>query len=296
MPQFTRRQVAQTGVAVPATASGTGHASGSLTIKVYRAGENGFFRAPVLLTGDRNAVLIDGGQTFADAEVIVNDIRSSGKRLTTIYVSQGDPDFYFNLLTFRTAFPDAEIIAQPDVVAHIEATVSKKLEIWGPKFGDRGPTTINQIVIPKPWSASTLTVDGDTIQIIRTPGFALSEYLWVPSNKAVFGGVLVYSGLHVWTADTHEPAQRAAWVRALDEMASRAPQLVVPGHTAVSAPNDVRAVAYTREYLLAFEEVVAASANSAAVVSAMKARYRSAGFEIALDIGAKVAKGEMKWG
>jgi len=66
-------------------APGIGRASGDLTTKVYRAGEEGFIRAPVLLTGDRNAVLIDGGQTFADAQVIVNDVRSTGKRLTTIY-------------------------------------------------------------------------------------------------------------------------------------------------------------------------------------------------------------------
>jgi glyoxylase-like metal-dependent hydrolase (beta-lactamase superfamily II) len=295
MLQLTRRQTVQAAVAALIAAPRIGRASGSLTIKVYRAGESGFFRAPVLLSGERSAVLIDGGQTFADAEAVVNDIRGNGKQLTTIYVSQGDPDFYFNLLTFRTAFPDAEIVAQPEVVAHIEATVTKKLEVWGPKFGERGPTAINQIVIPKPWSDSTLAVDGDAVQIIKTPGLALSEYLWAPSGKAVFGGVLVYSGLHVWTADTPEPAQRAAWIRALDDMAGRAPQLVVPGHTDVSAPNDLRAVAYTREYLLTFEEAVAASANSEAVVSAMKARYPSAGFEIALDIGAKVAKGEMKW-
>jgi glyoxylase-like metal-dependent hydrolase (beta-lactamase superfamily II) len=186
-------------------------------------------------------------------------------------------------------------MARPEVVAHIQATVSRKLEVWGPKFGDRGPTTISQIVVPKPWSGSTLTVDEDAVEIIKTPGVPLGQYLWAPSVKAVFGGVLVYSGLHVWTADTPEPAQRASWIRALEEMAAREPQLVVPGHTAVSAPNDLRAVAYTREYLLTFEDVVATSANSAVVVSAMKARYPWAGFEIAIDIGAKVAKREMKW-
>jgi glyoxylase-like metal-dependent hydrolase (beta-lactamase superfamily II) len=249
----------------------------------------------VLLSGERTAVLIDGGQTFADGQPIVNDIRSSGKRLTTIYISRGDPDFYFNLLTFKTAFPDVDIIAQPDVVAHIEATVRHKLEVWGPKFGDRGPTTISQIVIPRAWSGSALSVDGDTVEIIKTPGLALGEYLWATSAKAVFGGVLVYSGLHVWTADTPEPAQRAAWICALQGMAARTSQLVVPGHTVISAPNDARAIAYTRDYLLAFEDVVASSANSEAVISAMKARYPSAEFEIALEIGAKVAKGEMKW-
>ena len=50
--------------------------------------------------------------------------------------------------------------------------------------------------------AGAIIVDGGTVQIIKTPGLALSEYLWAPSGKAVFGAVLVYSGLHVRTADT----------------------------------------------------------------------------------------------
>jgi glyoxylase-like metal-dependent hydrolase (beta-lactamase superfamily II) len=295
MPLLTRRQALNACAAVVLAAPRLGRASEGLTVKAYRAGESGFFRAPVLLSGDNSALLIDGGQTFADAREIVNDIRSNGKPLASIYISQGDPDFYFNLMTFRAAFPDVDVIAQPDVVAHIEATVKKKLEVWGPKFGDRGPTTVDQIVIPKPWSGATLSLDGETVEIVKTPGLALSEYLWAPSVKAALGGVLVYSGLHVWTADTPEPAQRAAWVRALDEMAARGPELVIPGHTSVSAPNDARAIAYTREYLVAFEEAAANAANSAELVRAMKSRYPSAGFEIALDIGAKVAKGEMRW-
>jgi glyoxylase-like metal-dependent hydrolase (beta-lactamase superfamily II) len=295
MLPITRRQAMQATVASFLAQPGAGWAKEGLQIKTYPAGEPGFFRAPVLLSGDRSALLVDGGQTFADAQLIVNDIQRSGKRLTTIYISQGDPDFYFNLQIFKLAFPDADIIAQPDVVEHIERSVRHKLDVWGPKFGERGPTTMDQIVVPKPWSGLTLTVDGNDVEVVKTPGLPLSEYLWAPSIKAAFGGVLVYSGLHVWTADTPDPAQRALWVRALDEMAARAPQLVVPGHTGVSSPNDLGAIAYTREYLRTFEDVVARSADSKAVVSAMKDRYPSAELEIALEIGAKVAKGELKW-
>jgi hypothetical protein len=48
--------------------------------------------------------------------------------------------------------------------------------------------------------------------------------------------------------------------------------------------------------LIAFEEELAKAIDSGALIAAMKRRYPQAGMGIALDIGAKVAKGEMKWG
>ena len=122
------------------------------------------------------------------------------------------------------------------------------------------------------------------------------RYLWVPSLEAIFGGVLIFSGLHVWTADTARPEHRAAWVKELDAIAARKPKVVVAGHGAPGAPTDASAIAYTRDYLLAFEEELGKAGDSAALIAAMKRRYPNAGLGVALEIGAKVAKGEMKWG
>jgi hypothetical protein len=48
--------------------------------------------------------------------------------------------------------------------------------------------------------------------------------------------------------------------------------------------------------LLAFEEELAKAKDAAALKAAMEARFPSLGMGVALDIGSKVAKGEMKWG
>jgi hypothetical protein len=42
-----------------------------LTWKHFPAGEHGFFRAPVLLSGARETVLIDGGFTLPDGCTVV---------------------------------------------------------------------------------------------------------------------------------------------------------------------------------------------------------------------------------
>jgi len=59
---------------------------------------------------------------------------------------------------------------------------------------------------------------------------------------------------------------------------------------------DATAIRYTRDYLVAFEEELVKAADSAALISAMTKRYPDAGMGVALQIGAKVAKGEMQWG
>jgi len=92
------------------------------------------------------------------------------------------------------------------------------------------------------------------------------------------------------------PEDRAAWVRALDEIIARNPKIVVPGHMAAGWQTDLSGVTFTRDYLIAYEEEFAKAKDSAELIAAMKELYPNAGLDVALEIGAKVAKGEMEWG
>jgi glyoxylase-like metal-dependent hydrolase (beta-lactamase superfamily II) len=299
---LTRREAMNTLIAAAAAAavnssSGAGvSAATPLSWKHFPADERGFLRAPVLLTDDKEAILIDGGFTLSDGRALAEAITASGKALTTVYVSQSDPDYYFGLGPVKAAFPGARFIAAPATVAAINGNVQKKLETWGPQLKENGPQTLADVVIPTPSDVRSLSLGGQQIEVVEVSGLSNRRYLWVPSLKAVFGGVLTFNGLHVWTADTPTAEQRAAWVKALDEMASRQPSIVVAGHMAPGSPTDASAIAHTRDYLLAFEEEVSRAADSAALIAAMTRRYPNAGLTVALNIGAKVAKGEMKWG
>ena len=268
----------------------------SLAWRHFPAGQNGFFRAPVLLSGATEALLVDGGFMLSDGKAIADAITATGKTLKAVYVSQSDPDYYFSLGAVRAAFPLVPMFATSATVAAVNASVQKKLDVWGPQLKDNGPQTLGDVVKLEALDAPSLSVDGAVIEIIEAEGLANRRYLWVPELEAIFGGVLVFSGVHVWTADTATSEQRAAWVKNLDAMAARKPRIVVAGHTTADAPTDASAITYTRDYLLAFEEERAKAADSAALIAAMKKRYPNAGMDIALDIGAKVVLGEMKWG
>ncbi len=284
------------GAASVFAAEGTGHAAGGLSWKHLPAGEKGFFRAPVLITGASEALLVDGGFTYADGRAVADAIKATGKTLTTIYVSQADPDYYFSLKPIVEAFPKARVIAASGTVAAINANVEKKLAVWGPQLKENGPQTLADVIIPKAFDDKTLTVDGESIEIVDAEGLANRHYLFVPSLNAVFGGVMIFAGVHVWTADTPTKEQRAAWSDNLERIAARKPAIVVPGHMTPDSATDLTAVAHTKAYLAAFEEELAKAKDAAALKGAMVARCPGLGMGIALDIGSKVATGEMKWG
>jgi glyoxylase-like metal-dependent hydrolase (beta-lactamase superfamily II) len=297
---FTRRAIMTSSIAAGTAAvfapAGLTHAAGALTWKHFPAGQNGFYRAPVLVSGATEAVLIDGGFTLSDGRALAEAIKATGKRLTTIYISQSDPDYYFSLGPIKAACPEARVIAASATVAAIKGSVEKKLAVWGPQLKENGPQTLAEVVIPEAFDGKALTVDGESIEIVDAEGLSNRRYLWVPSLKAVFGGVLVFSGVHVWTADTNGAELRAAWLRNLDLIAARRPAIVVAGHMTADARTDLSGLDHTKAYLLAFEEELAKKPDAAALNAAMKARFPNLGMTVAIDIGAKVATGEMKWG
>lgn len=188
------------------------------------------------------------------------------------------------------------VIAAPETTAAIHASVEKKLAAWGPQLNENGPQTLAEVVIPEVFDGNTLTVDGQPIEIVDADGLVNRRYLWVPALQAVFGGVLVFSGVHVWTADTPIREQRAAWTANLEKIIARKPVLVVAGHIAANAATDLSAIEETKGYLAAFEDELSKAEDSVGLIAARKARYPAFGMEVALDIGAKVATGELTWG
>ncbi|MFJ8504995.1 hypothetical protein [Streptomyces avermitilis] len=124
-----------------------------------------------------------------------------------------------------------------------------------------------------------------------------TEYLWQPEDRAVVGGVLLFAGLHAWIADTPTPRERAAWAETLAEMERLAPRFVMAGHRSAGSATDASVIACTRTYPAEFEEELTKSGNdSEALKAAILERHPDLGLLVALDLGTKVATGEMTWG
>jgi glyoxylase-like metal-dependent hydrolase (beta-lactamase superfamily II) len=266
----------------------------NVTYTVLDAAPESLHKTSVLVTGERDAIVVDAAFTRADGHRIVAAVLDAGKTLTTVVITAGDPDFYFGAEVIADAFPEAVFVAPADVIGHIEHSYEGKLAAWA-HLGANLPTRLVGI---RPLSGSTLELEGTTFEV-RHASDLLGDrawYLFEPAGRAIIGGVLLFEGLHVWTADSATPELRAEWLKVLDDLEALAPAFVVAGHRAAGAPTDLTAIHHTREYLQLFEKTVNDSADAAAAEQALLAAYPDAGLAIAANLGTKVAKGELTWG
>jgi glyoxylase-like metal-dependent hydrolase (beta-lactamase superfamily II) len=264
-----------------------------LTLDVYNANASSFYVNSTLVYGETEALLVDTGFTKADALRIAAKVLDSGKQLKTIFISQADPDYYFGAEVLHKLFPEAQIITTAAVKKLIEKNVSVKLDFWGPKMGANAPV---KPVIPAAYSKHELTVDGYSVEIHGTEGkLAHRPYLWIPENKAILGNVAIFGNLHLWMADTQTAESQRAWTAQLAEMRALQPEVVIPGHMKAGTALNTETISYSQHYLTDFKAAKQASSNSKELIEKMTSTYPDAGLSIALGIGAKVHKGEMKW-
>jgi glyoxylase-like metal-dependent hydrolase (beta-lactamase superfamily II) len=266
----------------------------NLTYTVLDAADASLNKTSVLVTGESEALVVDAAFTRADGHRIVAAVLDSGKRLTTVAITAGDPDFYFGAEVIADAFPEAVFLAPVDVIEHIQHSYEGKLQAWA-HLGANLPTRLVDVT---PLTEPTLTVDGTTIDVRRGSDLLGDRawHLFEPQSRSLLGGVLLFEGLHVWTADSATPELRAEWIRVLDDLEALQPTYVVAGHRTAGAPTDLTAIRHTRDYLELFEKTVADAASAADAEAALLAAYPDAGLKIAAGLGTKVAKGEMTWG
>jgi glyoxylase-like metal-dependent hydrolase (beta-lactamase superfamily II) len=248
----------------------------------------------VLITGKTEAILVDAQFQRNDALSVVELIKQSGKKLTTIYISHGDPDFYFGLYLITAAYPDAKVLASAQTQNYIKKSMDAKNAYWGPILKENAP---QKLVVPEVMTSDTLLVDGEQVKIVGLEGHDPKHtFVWIPSSKTVLGGVVVFGNMHVFLADTQSVESRQNWYQTLNVIEQLKPETVIPGHVLGDKPMTVQAVAFTRNYIQDFEAAASTSANSAELIAAMKKNYPAIGGDSILGLSAKVIKGEMKWG
>lgn len=272
----------------------TAHAAEQLKMEVYNPGEKSIF--PVsseIISGKTEVALIDAQFQRNDAEALVKKIKQSGKKLTTIYISQADPDFYFGLDVITKAFPQAKVIATPQTIEEIKATKEGKMAYWGPILKENAPT---QVIVPQELQGKSFTVDGQEISVEGLDGPSPEKtFVWIPSLKAVVGGVAVSGNIHLWVADTQTPESRQNWLTTLEKIKALKPVTVVPGHYLDNAPQTLESVTFTQNYLTTLNAEIPKSKDSAELITAMKKHYPDLKDESSLELSAKVLKNEMKW-
>jgi glyoxylase-like metal-dependent hydrolase (beta-lactamase superfamily II) len=288
-------KLAQTG-AMLAMAAASSHAlSATLETTVFNPQAQSMFPvSSVLITGPKEAILVDAQFQKNDAESVVDMIKKSGKKLTTIYISHGDPDYYFGLDVITSAYPNAKVLSSAPTQEYIKKSMEPKKAYWGPILKDNAP---QKLVLPDVLKGDTLLVDGEPIKVVGLEGQDPKHtFVWIPSSKTVLGGVVVFNNMHVFLADTKTPESRQKWYKTLDTIEQLHPQTVIAGHMLGDKPMTIDAVNFTRKYIQHFEAAMKSSNNSSELITQMQAQYPAIGATSILDLSAKVVMGEMPWG
>lgn len=259
-------------------------AQSKLKVTPITASGPGFLVNATLITGEKEAILVDTTFTRADAHRVVAAILDSGKTLTTVYVSHGHPDHYFGGEVIKAAFPSAKFVATPDTIATINKSWEGKVKQWGPMYG---ANLTDKPVIPEPLKEKALTLDGEKLEIVGPVqgDDGKNTYVWIPTAKTLIAGDTVFQGTHAWTAEG-KAAERKAWQKTLDAEKKLGATTVIPGHQVPDGKQDGSAIDFTKAYLTEFDAAVASSKTSDEVQSKVKAKLPNLGLEPVLKFGA----------
>ena len=258
-----------------------------LELQVITGSPEGFLVNSTLVSGEKEAVLIDSELTLADGKRVADAVTASKKTLTTVFITHFHPDHYFGFVSVKEAFPNAKLVALPATVEEIEKTWEAKVKQWKPMFHDAIPA---KPVLPEPLVGDSLTVDGVKLEVVgaQQGDSPNNSYVWIPSLHAVITGDIVYDGVFPWTAET-TPESRKAWAGTLDKLSALNPEIVVPGHQKADRKQAPSNIAFTKGYLAAWDEALAASKKPADLEAKIKAKYPDTALDVIVKIGAEAA-------
>jgi glyoxylase-like metal-dependent hydrolase (beta-lactamase superfamily II) len=258
----------------------------AFSIKVFTSPDDQFWVNSIILEGAHEVMLVDAQLTKTSAERVLQEIRETKKPLSIIYITHEHADHFLGLEVFKQAYPGVRVIANSAVVERIKKVYPEKIEKWKEILG---PGATSHAVAIDKFDADFIEFEGTRLEIIKSIRGDTDEntMLWIPEQRLLIAGDVVFNDMHVYTAETDSGA-RGEWLNALKRIKALGPSVVIPGHSKVGAPLDAStAVDFTEKYLLVFEEELRRAKSPEGLVESMKARFPSADLILSIERGAK---------
>ena len=227
-----------------------------------------------LISGKRDAVLVDTFITVDQNRALVDWVEASGKNLTTIYATHGHGDHFFGAGAVLARFPRARFVATPDVVKTMRQQASPQglAQFWNPRF----PGQISDHpVIADELTGSVIELEGRDLVAVSLGHTDTDNTtcLHVPSIGLVVAGDAAYNDVHLYLAES-DPQRRQEWIAALGTIESLNPRVVVAGHKRPENNDNPRIIEETRQYIRDFDRIVGTTRTARELYDEMLKLYR----------------------
>ena len=256
------------------------------SIKVATPAGDQFWTNSIIIEGTHEVMLVDAQLTKTNAEKVLQEIKATRKPLSIIYITHEHADHFLGLEVFKEAYPRVRIIANSAVVDRINKVYQEKIDKWKTILGSGAASHV--VAIDK-FDGDFIEFENSKIEVLKNIQGDTDEntMLWIPGQRILIAGDVLFNGMHVYTAETDTKA-REKWLNSLNKIRTLKPSVVIPGHSKVGAPLDAStAVDFTENYLLAFEEELKKAKDPDSLINAMKERFPAADLLLAIERGAK---------
>jgi glyoxylase-like metal-dependent hydrolase (beta-lactamase superfamily II) len=225
-----------------------------------------------LVYGDHEALLVDTFLSDAQTAELADWVASSGRRLSTIYITHGHPDHFFGLKLLLDRFPEARAITTPPVVDAMQAALlPESVENWRRRFPGLIP---ERFALAERLDQSTFKLEGKEIVAIDIghTDTDCTTCLHVPSIGLVIAGDAIYNGTHPYLVESGHGGL-VAWLAAIDKIEALKPTAVVVGHGPLDPDNAPRHIQETRGYIQDFIRLDAETTTARELYDRMLALY-----------------------
>jgi glyoxylase-like metal-dependent hydrolase (beta-lactamase superfamily II) len=267
----------------PSAVAGDQH---GFSLKVFTSPDDQFWNNSVIIEGTHEVMLVDAQLTKTSAEKVLQEIKETKKPLSIIYITHEHADHFLGLEVFKEAYPRVRIIANSAVVDRINSVYQEKIDKWKKILGSGA--TSHVVAIDK-FDGNFIKFESSKIEILKNIQGDTDEntMLWIPGQRILIAGDVLFNDMHLYTAETDSQAIEK-WLNSLNRIRELKASVVIPGHSKLGAPLDAgTAIDFTENYLSVFEEELKKAKDPVSLVNAMKERFPSADFLLALERGAK---------
>jgi glyoxylase-like metal-dependent hydrolase (beta-lactamase superfamily II) len=226
-----------------------------------------------LISGERDAVLVDALLTVAQADDLAEWIAAHDKNLTGAYITHGHGDHWFGLGTVLDRFPNARALALPAVIEQMQRGSTPEFldSFWKPRFDGKLP---RDLVFAEPLEHHTIELEGHELVAVELGHTDTDQTscLHAPDLGLVVAGDAAYNDVHLYLAES-DPPRRRDWMAALDAIEDLRPRIVIAGHQRAGRHDGPEIIEETRQYIRDFDRIAETTSTARELYDRVLALY-----------------------